>query len=64
MKEVAEDVAAARGHVVLQTTPNFLVASQKSTVTPTGDVTTIFLIAQGNQTDITTQKQFRIVSAD
>ena len=53
--EISVDVVAARGHVVLRTTLDFLVALQKSNVTPTGDVTTILPIARGKLTDTTTQ---------
>ena len=56
MEEVEEDAAAVKGIVILRTTLTFLLKSQISTVTPTGDVTTIFLITRGKQPDITTQQ--------
>ena len=59
VEEVAEDlvdVEAARGHVVLQTTPAFLVISRTSTATPTGDAIKILLIVRGKLMDVTTQQ--------
>ena len=56
MEEVEEDVVVAKRIDVRRTTPTFLVASQISTVTPTGDVTTCLAISRGKQTDIKMQQ--------
>ena len=57
VEEVAEDAAAVKGIVILRTTLTFLLKSQISTVTPTGDVTTFLAITQGRQKGITIHQQ-------
>ena len=58
------DEEVARRHVVLRTTPVFLVASRTSTTTPTRDLITILLITRGKPMDTMTWERGRIGLVD